>query len=156
MAMMPDDIAFQLSQPTYPRPYPNEPLYAWIRNNTPKNSVFITPLLGEFWSRAERAQVASIRHPPLDRRLIEWKQRLEAMNGFRPFTRAGFDIDKELERAENRLTIEHLARIRRLYGATHFVSLVERPDLADHLIQSVQGFSIYDIRDLAPEISSED
>ena len=120
-------------------------LFEWIRTNTPRNSVFITPLIHEFWPYAERAQVASMRHPPLDRRIIEWKERLEALNGFRPYERQGFETEAELAAHERNLSIRDLIRIRDQYGATHYLVQGERRDLAAHLVYSQLGYFLYDV-----------
>jgi hypothetical protein len=126
-------------------------LTVWVRECTPRNSVFITPYLPDFWNNAERAQVASLRHPPLDQRLIEWKRRLEALNGFQPYTQRGRDeMGQELDVHEARLTIRELLRLRALYGATHYMVKGVRADLAAHLLRSEDGYSVYDITGLAP------
>jgi hypothetical protein len=123
----------------------NEPLYAWIRTHTPRNSVFITPFLPDFWPYAERAQVATMRQPPLDRSIIEWKERLEALNGFKPYEGRGFETNPELDASEPRLSIEDLERIRARYGATHYLVQGERKDLAGRLIHSSNGYSVYEL-----------
>ena len=94
---------------------------------------------------AERAQVASMRHPPLDRRIIEWKERLEALNGFQPYRARGFETGKELEAHESRLSIPELIRNRDRYGATHYVTPGVRTDLAEWLLHSDDGYSVYDV-----------
>src|SRR5262249_53172061 len=132
----------------WPLPMANEPLYAWIRASTPRNSVFITPFLPDFWPYAERAQVATMRQPPLDRRILEWKERLGALNGFRPHLNRGFETNDELDASEGRLSIAHLSRIRRAYGATHYLVAGERKDLAGHLLHSAKGYWVYDITGL--------
>ena len=123
----------------------DHPMLLWIRDHTPRNSVFIAPFIPDFWARAERAQVASMRHPPLDQRLIGWKERLEAMNGFRPYTSRGMDNTEELKVHEAQLTIRDIVRIRERYGATHYVVSGERPDLAEHHLHTEGGYSVYDI-----------
>ena len=125
-----------------------DPLYEWIRIHTPRNSVFITPLIYEFWPYAERAQVASMRQPPLDHTIIEWQERLEALNGFRPFKERGFEIEAELAAHEGALSVAELVRIRDRYGATHYLLRAERPDLATHILHSDQGYFIYDLSQL--------
>jgi hypothetical protein len=125
-----------------------EPLDAWIRSATPRNSVFVTPFLPGFWPDAERAQVASMRHPPLDRRIVEWKQRLEALNGFRPYARRGFAIDAELAEHERALSVADLIRIRDRYGATHYLVQGTRDDLAAHRLHAADGWSVYDLAGL--------
>jgi hypothetical protein len=127
-----------------------DPLYEWIRARTPRNSVFITPLIHEFWPCAERAQVASMRHPPLDRRIIEWKERLEALNGFRPYERQGFETEAELALHERALSIRDLITIRDRYGATHYLVRGSRTDLTAHLVHSDCGYSVYDVSGLRP------
>lgn len=130
---------------------PRDSLFAWIKRSTPRNSVFITPLIPEFWPYAERAQVVSMRHPPLDRRIIEWKERLEAVNGFRPFIKREFDILPELSAHESTLTIPQLIQIRERYGATHYLAPGPmRKDLADHFLYSDGEFSVYDVAGLKP------
>lgn len=129
-----------------------DPLYEWVRVYTPRNSVFITPLIYEFWPYAERAQVASMRQPPLDQSIVEWKERLEALNGFRPFEQRGFEIETELAAHESALTAAQLARIRERYGATHYMVRKQRPDLAAHLLHAEQGYFIYDITRLAEDL----
>jgi hypothetical protein len=144
----PESFISEVSDALEAGPAVEEPLYAWIRKNTPRNSVFITPLVLEFWPYAERAQVASMRHPPLDRRIIEWKERLEALNGFRPYSRRGLETGAELAVGERALSIQDLIRIRDRYGATHYMVQGERKDLAEHLLHSDNGYSVYDITDL--------
>jgi hypothetical protein len=140
----------QVSRREFPRPLPNRALYHWIRKNTPRNSVFVTPSLNGFWSYAERAQIASILHPPLDRRLLEWKERLEALNRFEPFRTRGLDMEKELSDSEGALDIEQLVRLRERYGATHYLTGQTRRDLSACFLYSANGYSIYDIRSLTP------
>jgi hypothetical protein len=111
--------------------------------------VFITPLIRDFWPYAERAQVASMRHPPLDRRILEWKQRLEALNGFRPFAHRGFEIEGELAEHEKALTVPQLIQIRDRYGARYYVVRGTRADLASCPVHVAQGYAIYDIARLA-------
>jgi hypothetical protein len=112
-----------------------------------------------FWPYAERAQVASMRHPPLDRRIIEWKERLEALNGFRPFEKRGFDTAEELAINEGNLSVRDLIRIRDTYGATHYLILGKREDLAAHLLYTTdfpaafnpRVYSVYDIAALTAD-----
>ena len=120
-----------------------EPICRWIRERTPPTSVFITPFIAGFWPYAERAQVASMRQPPLDRRLIEWKERLEAINGSRPFSERGWDTIDELEVHERQLSIPELIRIRTRYGATHYLATGQRPDLAACVLHAEGGYSVY-------------
>ncbi len=124
-------------------------MYAWIRENTSADSIFITPYLPEFWTYAERAQVASFRHSPTDHRLIEWKKRLEALNGFQPFEHRGFDIEDELSDHESSLTLWQLAALAQNYGATYYLAIGVRSDLPDHLMYSNGEYSIYRVDSIA-------
>jgi hypothetical protein len=138
----------EVFEESWGRPPLNDSAYVWIRTHTPENSVFITPFVPEFWSYAERAQVASIRHPPLDRRIIEWKERLEAINGFRRFKKRGFEIIPEFDAGESLLTVPDLVAIRERYGATHYLSHGERPELAAHRLYSWRRNFVYDLSGL--------
>jgi hypothetical protein len=121
----------------------NEGLYTWIRQNTPRDAVFVTPYLAEFWTYAERAQVVSFRHAPLDRNLLQWRERLQAINGGRPFAKRGFDITDELDQNEGRLTVPQLVELRERYGATHYLAKRNRVELADHLLYSNRRMFLY-------------
>ncbi len=135
----------ELRQPRWGGPptrrhYGKESVYSWIRANTPRESVFITPLLMDFWPYAERAQVASTRHPPFDRRVIEWNERLQAMGNL---DSEGYNVNREDD-----LTIEDLRGLRENYGATHYLTKRRRDDLAGYLLFESDGFSIYDVSGL--------
>ena len=118
-------------------------LYQWIRASTPRDAVFVTPHLGEFWVLAERAQVASVRHPPIDKAIIEWEQRLIALNRGQPFRNAGFDIEPELNANQGRLSLVELVQMRERYGATHYLTRHHRIDLAPFLLHSADGYGVY-------------
>lgn len=123
----------------------NQRLYRWIREHTPRQSVFITPLLGEFWWYAERAQVVGFSHPPLNHRIIEWEARLIALNRSQPFTQRGFRIREEFGQQVNALTIEELVSIRERYGATHYLTTQRRQDLENYLLFVAQPYHVYDV-----------
>jgi hypothetical protein len=123
-------------------------MYEWIRSTTPEDSVFLTAHRPEFWSYAERSQVASFRHPPHDRSIIEWKERLEAMNGFRPFASRGAKIRHELAKSQSWLSVQDLVRIRETYGATHYLTDRRRGELAGELRHRTRNNFVYDIRGL--------
>lgn len=123
-------------------------VYGWIRDNTDARSVFVTPYLPEFWSYAEREQVAAFRHPPHDRRILEWKRRLEELNGSQPFSDRGFEITDELDDHQPRLTIDQLRRMRDSYGATHYLVRRSRNDLASRLLFSAGRYRVYSLAGL--------
>lgn len=148
LARAPVDFLSELTHPAWGQPREHREICEWIRENTPKDSIFITPMVEEFWPYAQRAQVASMRHPPFDRKLIEWKERLEAQNGFKPFTERGWMIADELQANEGGLTVPELQRLHDLYGATHYLTQVERSDLAEHQLFSAEGSFVYDLEGL--------
>ena len=128
-------------------------MYAWIRGNTSRDGLFVTPYLPEFWTYAERDQLAGFRHPPHDRRILEWYERLQALNGFQAFKRRGFAIRKELGDNQSQLTIQDLAEIGSRYGATHYLTKRRRPELDAELLFSVGRYHLYDLARLT---SAED
>ena len=115
------------------------------RAHTPRNSVFITPLIYEFWPYAERAQIASMRQPPLDEGILEWERRLIDLNAGQPYAKRGFETEVELAQHERALSVAELVQLRERYGATHYLVHGARGDLAPHLLHADQGFSIYDV-----------
>ena len=123
-------------------------VYAWIRERTDEGSVFLTPYLPEFWTYAEREQVAAFRHPPHDRRIIEWKRRLEELNDSRPFSGRGFPITDELDDHQHLLDVAELRRMREEYGATHYLTRRSRDDLAAHLLFSAGRYRVYGLEAL--------
>ena len=124
-------------------------IYEWIREESPKDAIFITSYLPAFWTYAQRAQLASFRHPPLGSDLIEWHERLEALNGFTAFGERG--SIQELSQRQRRLRIEQLVKIRDLYGATHYLTDFERRDLREHLLSENDEYYVYDLRPLQVE-----
>jgi hypothetical protein len=146
----PMEFVEELGHADWGLPDEHRQLFEWIRTSTPEDSVFITPMVDEFWPYAQRAQVASMRHPPFDAKLIEWKERLEAQNGFKPFENRGWMIRQELAENEGKLTPEQIVRLRELYGATHYMSETKRPELERHLVQEDEEYFVYDIRELDP------
>jgi hypothetical protein len=144
----PDTFLGEVWRGDWPRPQEKEELLDWIRDNTPKDAVFVTSTIYGFWPVAERAQIASMRHPPLDRRLIEWQQRLIDLNRGQPFVEKGFRIGKQLEANVDQLSVPELIALREKYGATHYMMKGERPDLAQYFLFAAKKYSVYDLRNL--------
>lgn len=138
-------LVAELRRPVWGGP-PDEPeygdpkLYAWIKVNTPRDSIFITPFIKDFWTNGERAQVASRRHPPFDHRLIEWTERLT--------TTYELDLEGDRQTTESDLTVPELVAICERYGATHYLTQHIRVDLADRFLFSTPGNFVYDLRGL--------
>ncbi len=120
-------------------------MYDWIRENTPRDSIFITPYVSEFWTYAERAQVAGFRHPPYDRNFLDWYDRLVALNNDREFKTTGHQIKKELKKNQGKLPVGELIRMREEYGATHYMSSEDREDLLPYRLYRGAGWYIYDV-----------
>ena len=69
----------------HPKPSPNEEMYNWIQNNTPKNAIFLVPpSLEEFRFKAKRAIVIDWKSFPFeDKAVIEWKNRIDDISNGR-------------------------------------------------------------------------
>ncbi len=120
-------------------------MYEWIREDTPRDSIFITPYVKEFWTYAERAQVAGFRHPPYNRRFLDWYDRLIALNNGREFEETGHQIRTEFEENQGKLSVGELKRMREEYGATHYMTSENRGDLQPHRLYRGAGWYIYDV-----------
>jgi len=151
LVKMPSVFAGELRRPEWGAyEEPTGPVCDWIRANTPKESVFVSPFVADFWPRAERAQVASVRQPPLDHRLIEWKERLVALNRSEPLETGGYDMIPSLDFAEANLTAQELEALRTRYGATHYLVSTDRPDLDLRPLYYEGGWYVYDLGGLDP------
>jgi hypothetical protein len=135
----------RIGRPNWGEPRPNYEVYGWITKHTPRDAVFITPFFRDFWPYAERGQVASMRHPPLDLRLIEWKERLVALNGGQPFQQVGFDINDTMSDRESKLSATQLVDLRVRFGATHYVTARQRPELDAWLLYADDVWYVYDV-----------
>ncbi len=120
-------------------------LYAWIKRNTPRESIFVTPYLPEFWTYAERAQVAAFRHPPHDHRFLDWMARLRELNRSKDFREVGYDIKEELDWNEGKLPISELVRMRDEYGAAYYIATERRNDLIAQRLYDGKDYCVYDL-----------
>ena len=100
----------------------------WIKENTPRNSIFITvPWDYAFYSfslKAERSEFVSFKYVPPDKNILIWKERMEALNKGQ-FHEAGFNMLKELKQNYPKLNEYDLHTIKQRYGADYFVTLSE-------------------------------
>ena len=100
----------------------------WIKENTPRNSVFITiPWDYAFYSfslKAERSEFVSFKYVPPDKNILIWKERMEALNKGQ-FHQVGFNMLNELKKNYPKLNEDDLHRIKQQYGADYFVTLSE-------------------------------
>ena len=115
----------------------------WIRAQTPKDAVFVSPpWMNIFWVDAERAQVGDYKRAPHNYQIIEWKHRLEALNGG-PLTARGIHIMDELKRHYPYLSVQELEKIRDLYGASYYLTTVERPEMSGQLVHGNGEYFLY-------------
>jgi hypothetical protein len=134
-----------------PSPYGNDMseaerrMYAWIRRNTPRDAVFITPYVSEFWSCAERAQVAGFRHPPYNHRFLDWYDRLIELNHGKPFIKTGHNIREEFEENQGMLSRQELVHMHEAYGATHYMTSRRRRELDEYRVHEGGKWFIYDV-----------
>ncbi len=128
-----------------PHRYGDQEFYAWIREHTPRDAVFVTPPILEFWTVAERAQTVAWRFAPLDARILEWKKRLDELNRHRPFSGKGFEVRDDLEFNQGQLEPAELARMREDYGATYYVTAMRRPELEEELLYEGSRYFLYRI-----------
>ncbi len=130
------------------RPYAG--MTGWIQGNTSKTALFlIPPCEYTFWIEAERPEVVDFKHSPHNAKVIDWYQRIKALNGGREFKERGFDACRELRRNYPRLTIPQLRTIRQDYGADYYLTDTERQDLAGYLVHANKQYFLYELRPLA-------
>jgi hypothetical protein len=115
----------------------------WIRTETPKDAVFLSPpWMNIFWIDAERAQVANYKRAPHNYQIIEWQRRLEEANG-RPVQERGVFIMKELMRNYPKLSVAEIDAIRDKYGASYYLTTVERPEMSGQLVHGNGEYFLY-------------
>ncbi len=115
----------------------------WIRNQTPQNAVFLSPpWLNIFWIDAERAQVVNFKRAPHNYQMIEWRHRLEIVNRG-PITARSYHIMDELKRNYPNLSLHEIEAIRDRYGASYYLTVVERPDLSAMLVHGNGEYFLY-------------
>lgn len=120
------------------------PLFEWIRNNTPPDATFLVdPGLQDFYVRAERARVVGFKHAPQPSEdLVEWFDRMTAMNtGLQPLGQ-GFQMVGEVRRNYDALPAEKIRTLAKRYGATHYVG-PRRSDIDLRLIHTAGGYAVY-------------
>jgi len=118
----------------------------WIRDHTPAGSIIATfPCRKTFWVEAERAMVVNFKSTPVNAEILEWYERLIAMNRGLPFEKRGFRACKELARNYKALPPVQLRRLRAEYGADFYLVEGDRPDLAEALLYANEELSLYDL-----------
>ncbi|RMG44015.1 MAG: hypothetical protein D6719_02530 [Candidatus Dadabacteria bacterium] len=120
-------------------------MYAWIRKNTPADSIFITPSYSDFWMRSERAQVVSFRQAPLDGRINEWLKRLQDINRGMEFKHRGYRAVAELRKNQRNLSKQELFSLKEKYSARYYLTDRMRYTLMDLLVYSANNYYLYDL-----------
>lgn len=97
---------------------PETEMYAWIRQSTPKDAIFLTPpLLERFRLFTERAIVVDWKASAIvPGELVEWYQRLEAVSGH-----PGFRHIDELSSGYTAMDRKRLEALRAAYGVDYVV-----------------------------------
>jgi hypothetical protein len=125
---------------------PLEEISAYARENTPEDSVFLTPpLLGRFRLSAGRAIIVDFKaflYP--DRAMAEWKERLSDCYG--EVEGGGFPAARKMDGMYRDITKDRILSIAGRYGATHVVLYKETPTEFPILFQN----DVYKIVRIAP------
>jgi hypothetical protein len=117
----------------------------WIRVNTPESSVFIAPPWeGAFWIEAERAEVVNFKRAPHSLAILEWNQRMMALNGG-PFHSIGGRALEELQQHYPQLDADQIEALSKAYGASYFLTTVQRADLAGRLVHQNGSYFLYQL-----------
>lgn len=93
-------------------------LYQWAREQTPKDTVFLTPPhLDYFRVHAQRAIIVDWKTPPiLGSELVEWRRRLAEVAGRRSISNRGHAVN-----GYRRMTKTRLEELRKRYGFSYVV-----------------------------------
>lgn len=121
-----------------------EDMAAWIRSNTPPDSVFIAPPWEyRFSILSHRAQVVNFKYYYVDHTIHEWLERLQALNGGLPFKKRSAGILSELKASYPALTSPELEDIGKKYQASYYLTTTARPDLPFPLIYKNTSYYLY-------------
>ena len=96
----------------------------WIREDTPVNStVLIPPGLTNFYITAERARVVSFKHSPQRAEdILEWFNRMEALNGGRTITQKSYKMAEEVGSNFERLSSEQITQLAKTYNSQYLLT----------------------------------
>jgi hypothetical protein len=95
----------------------------WIRANTPRDAVFLTPPANEgFTVLTDRSNIVEFKiNPDGALRMDEWFERLKDLTGDKLPTEGGLDNRGPLNKAYGELSAEQLLALGRKYGASYAV-----------------------------------
>jgi len=100
----------------------SEEIQLWIRNNSPRNSLFITPPWDfSFALRAERAQFVFYKSVPVDEKIYDWLERMTLLNRGK-FERYGYYMLGQLKNNYPRLTTAEISYIREKYSVDYILT----------------------------------
>ncbi|KST64059.1 DUF6798 domain-containing protein [Mastigocoleus testarum] len=101
-------------------------MFAWIKDNTPKNSVIISPpaKFNEFTWLSERATIAKFKHVPSDDATIQvWYERLNDLSGNpNKWEKVGFAVREQLNDGYANLTTRQVESLMLKYKAKYFMT----------------------------------
>jgi len=99
-----------------------EKIELWIKENTPKDSVFIIPPWEmSFFLKAQRSQFVSFKYVPANQMILEWKERMETLNRGR-IRKVGWGILQELRENYPKLTEKEVIQIKEKKVADYFLT----------------------------------
>jgi hypothetical protein len=120
----------------------------WIKDNTPRNAVFLvdpTNFYGDFYTKAQRAIFVSLKHvPQFEGDIIEWHKRIKLVNGNREPEQVGIKSQRELKYNFYNLDEGIIKEIAEEYGITYYLGLSKRP-LTFESVHNVNGYTLYKI-----------
>ena len=125
----------------------NAPMLEWIKENTPKDAVFlIDPTMSDFYIYPQRAVFVTFKHlPQSEADILEWYERIKLCNGNRDPEKKGFKSINELKSHFYNLDENIIKRISDLYDIDYYLGLSERP-LTFKREHSINGYTLYKIR----------
>lgn len=121
-------------------------LARWLRQTTPRDATLLAPpWLSALPLLAERATVVEFKRAPHDAGIVEWQQRMEALNGGALAGR-GEGLEDELRRHYAQIRATQAASLGRQYGARYFLALRPLPDAATRPVFQVGTYFVYDLQ----------
>lgn len=127
-------------------------LCGWIRANTAKSALFLTPPSHEsFRFRCERSIVVDWKSPPImPKELLEWRVRLEAVTGRKKLSGSG-DL-----KAYDSMDRKRLEALKARYGVDYVVLRGRRGIDGVPVAFQGRGFTVLDARSLAVDAALDD
>ena len=100
-----------------------EDMANWIKSNTPRDSIFITPPIEySFALIAQRAQIVTYKCVPVSKKILLWRQRMEDVNGGKFIQEEKGWMYKELEKNYPKLEEHKIRAMKKKYGADYIMT----------------------------------